>query len=103
MFNVVELASADKVDFWMLTDEPFDKSRFSRKRIVETQGVHLKVPTPEDTILAKLRWIHESGGSEKHFNDAMRVYELQYRELDLGYLNTWAERLGLEDPWQSLR
>lgn len=31
MFNLIDLKGGDKVDFWILTNEPFDKSRFSRK------------------------------------------------------------------------
>jgi len=31
MFNLMDLYSGDKVDFWMLTDEPFDRSRFLGK------------------------------------------------------------------------
>jgi len=34
------------------------------------------VSSPEDTILAKLRWANLSGGSEKQFIDALRVYEV---------------------------
>ena len=31
MFNVVEMADADKVDFWMLKSTPFDRLCFSRR------------------------------------------------------------------------
>lgn len=31
MFNLIDLNSGDKVDFWILTDEVFDQSRFSRR------------------------------------------------------------------------
>jgi hypothetical protein len=103
MFNLIEIDSGDKVDFWMLTDEPFDASRFSRKQIVDAQGLRLKVPTPEDTILAKLRWTLDCGESEKHFTDALRVYELQNNDLDFPYLNDWAKRLGVNRLWQRLR
>ena len=64
MFNLLELATGDKVDFWILTDEPFDASRFARKRSEELGGVQLKVSTPEDTILAKLRWARKRGQRE---------------------------------------
>lgn len=30
MFNLTDVNSGDKVDFWVLTDEPFDRSRFAR-------------------------------------------------------------------------
>jgi len=103
MFNLIEIDSGDTVYFWMLTDEPFDTSRFSRKQIVDTQGLKLKVPTPEDTILAKLRWTMACGESEKHFTDALRVYELQVDDLELHYLDDWAKRLGVDLLWQRLR
>jgi hypothetical protein len=103
MFNLLETNSGDKVDFWMLTDEPFDTSRFSRKRTVELQGLRVKVPTPEDTILAKLQWTLACGGSEKHFTDALHVYELQRDRLDLSYLGEWAGRLGVVELWQKVQ
>ncbi len=81
MFNLIDIKEGDKVDFWMLTDEPFDKSRFSRRYIEHFMGIEMQVSTPEDTILAKLRWAKLSGGSEKQFIDALRVYEVQYGKL----------------------
>jgi hypothetical protein len=102
MFNVIDLASGDKVDFWVLTDEPFDCSRFQRRRIVDVLGMRLPVSAPEDTILMKLRWADLSGGSEKQFRDALRVYEVQHGILDLDYLNAWAVLLGVESLWQRL-
>ena len=75
-FNLLDIVAGDKVDFWLLTDDPFDQSRFDR--YVETfEGQPLHVSRPEDTILMKLRWANMSGGSEKQFGDALSVYELQ--------------------------
>lgn len=102
MFNLVDLASGDKVDFWILTDEPFDRSRFARRRVAEVLGLRFPVSAPEDTILMKLRWAELSGGSQKQFTDALRVYEVQHGVLDLDYLNEWASRLGVESLWQRL-
>jgi hypothetical protein len=103
MFNLLALAEGDKVDFWMLTDEPFDQSRFARKLVQEVLGMRLKVSAPEDTILAKLRWCQLSGGSEKQFTDALRVYELQGEKLDDSYLQQWVRQLGLEQLWTQLK
>jgi hypothetical protein len=103
MFNLLSLNDGEKVDFWLLTDEPFDKSRFGRKRVEEVFGVPLKVSAAEDTILVKLRWAKLSGGSEKQFTDALRVYEVQRAQLDGGYLNSWASQLGVDDLWQRLQ
>jgi hypothetical protein len=99
MFNLLDLNSGDKVDFWILTDEPFDRSRFARKRVQDALGFPVNVSAPEDTILMKLRWCQISGGSEKQFSDALGVFELQRGALDLDYLNEWAKRLGVEALW----
>jgi hypothetical protein len=97
MFNLIDVNSGDKIDFWLLTDEPFDRSRFSRKYVEEVMGIRLCVSTPEDTILAKL-----SGGSEKHFTDALRVYEVQYEKLDVHYLRSWAIKLDVQQLLERL-
>lgn len=96
MFNLIDVNSGDKADFWMLTDEPFDKSRFARKYNEDFAGTEITVSTPEDTILAKLNWAKLCGGSEKQFTDALRVYEVQGEKLDLDYLHTWAKTLAIE-------
>lgn len=38
----------------------------------------------------KLKWARMSGGSEKQFIDALRVYEVQHGLLDQSYLDAWA-------------
>lgn len=102
MFNAINLEDGDKVDFWMLTDDPFDASRFARRVTVDVFGTSLKVSSPEDTILAKLRWSKLSGGSEKAFIDAVRVFEVQAPTLDRTYLVEWVEALGVTDLWRRL-
>lgn len=92
-FNLLSMKDGDKVDFWLLTDAPFDQSRFSRRTEEEYRGVRLRVPTPEDTILAKLAWAKQSGGSEKQFSDAVGVYEVHRATLDEAYLDVWAQSL----------
>ncbi len=100
MFNLIYVKEGDKVDFWILTDEPFDQSRFSRRYSEKFMGIEMQVSTPEDTILAKLRWAKLSGGSEKQFIDALRVYEVQYGKLDIDYLEHWAKKLDIESLWK---
>jgi hypothetical protein len=99
MFNVIDTEEGDKLDFWLLTDEPFDHSRFARRQAEDVLGVHIFVTAPEDTILAKLRWAKLTGGSEKQVLDALRVYEVQAGILDIAYVDEWAERLGVVDLW----
>ncbi|HAG50513.1 MAG: hypothetical protein A2X87_00215 [Deltaproteobacteria bacterium GWC2_42_51] len=102
MFNLINIREGDKVDFWILTNEPFDKSRFSRKYEEEVMGIKMQVSSPEDTILMKLKWAKLSGGSEKQFTDALRVYEVQSEKLDREYLESWARELNIESLWRRL-
>ncbi|MEX1181715.1 MAG: hypothetical protein WEF86_00665 [Gemmatimonadota bacterium] len=99
MFNAINLEEGDKIDFWMLTDEEFDRSRFGRRIEEKVFDVRLKVSSPEDTILAKLRWSKLSGGGRKSFVDALRVYEVQADRLDRSYIEKWAEQLDVIDLW----
>ena len=103
MFNLLDTREGAKVDFWLLTDTPFDRSRFSRRHIEEGMGIRMALPRPEDTILAKLRWGKLSGGSEKQFQDALRVYEVQGPTLEEDYLDRWAEALEIGPLLERLR
>ena len=97
MFNLIDSTTGDKVDFWPLTDAPFDRSRFPRRMTIEALGMRLVVSAPEDTILKKLDWSRQCGGSEKQFFDAVHVYEVQAGQLDDDYLREWAGELCVTD------
>src|SRR5439155_8362441 len=103
MFNLLDTTEGDNVDFWILTERPFDKSRFERKQEENVFNTKMKISRPEDTILAKLLWSKLSGGSEKQFTDALRVYEIQYGNLDLYYIEEWVNRLQVNELWQKLK
>jgi hypothetical protein len=103
MFNLLEVESGDKVDFWILTDDEFDKSRFARKCSEKVMRTNVKVSSPEDTILSKLRWAKLSGGSEKQFIDALRVYEVQFDKLDIKYIENWVKKLNVTLLWKRLK
>ncbi len=53
--------------------------------------------------MAKLRWAKLSGGSEKQFIDALRVYEVQFDKLDINYIDYWAKELQIESLWKHLK
>jgi hypothetical protein len=103
MFNLIDSSAGDKADFWLLTEAPFDRERFSRRMWVEALGLELSVSTPEDTILMKLHWSAQAGGSEKQLGDALRVYELQSGALDEEYLDEWAARLDVAAALAAIR
>jgi hypothetical protein len=103
MFNLLDADTGDKVDFWLLTDGEFDQSRFARKVAEDIEGFSVNVSKPEDTILMKLKWAEQSGGSERQLQDARSVYELQLPVLDQAYLDRWAQKLGLSPLLERLR
>lgn len=103
MFSVIDPPSGDKADFWLVTEQPFDRERFARRTTITALGVQISVSTPEDTILQKLRWSRLAGGSEKQLADAAGVYDLQAGSLDEEYLDIWAERLGVSAALRALR
>ncbi len=102
MFSVLHVPDGDKINFWMLISDPFDESRFRRKMRERALGMDLVVSAPEDSILAKLRWAKLSGGSEKQYHDALRVYELQNEGLDIAYIRKWVRMLGVEIDWERI-
>lgn len=103
MFNMIDTETGDKADFWMITDDEFDHARFARRRDLPYGDIVLSVSTPEDTIIQKLRWALQSGGSTKQFTDALRVYEVQGVRLDKDYVKRWTDILGLSQEWTRLR
>jgi hypothetical protein len=102
-FNMLHLAGGDKVDFWLLTSDPFDRSRFARKRVEMVFGTPIKVSAPEDTILAKLRWAKLMGGSDKQLQDVASIVDVRGATLDLDYLKRWLPILGVEDLWERIQ
>jgi len=51
----------------------------------------------------KLRWAKLSGGSDKQFTDALRVFELQYDNLDIAYMEKWVAELGVDNAWEEIK
>jgi hypothetical protein len=103
MFNMIESASGDKIDFWLLTDSAFDESRFQRRKKILLFGESVWISSPEDTIIAKLFWAKKSGGSEKQMLDALRVYEVNSASVDCTYIEKWSLLLGCKDLWEGIK
>lgn len=101
MFNIIHLPTMLKLDFWILTDEEFDKSRFKRRKKVKILDQIMQMASAEDTIIQKLRW-YQMAKIEKHLVDAAFVYQIQKGNLDKKYLEAWMSKLGLEKYYQQL-
>lgn len=75
-WNIFYLPSTMKVDLFLTRDSPFDRSELERRAHVELgPGVSLVLKSPEDTILRKLLWFRDGGGtSTTHWRASSRCY-----------------------------
>lgn len=103
MFNLIDTVGGDKIDFWALTDDQFDRSRFARRIRTCAFGTEVAVSSPEDTILQKLRWASSLGGNERQLRDAAGVYQVQRGALDERYLDEWAKTLDVVESLLEVR
>ena len=101
-FNVIDSATGWKVDFIMAEDSEYGRTAFARRRLISIAGSPMYVATPEDVLLAKLRWARLSG-SDRQLQDAAAIVSTQRSKLDLPYLERWVEELQLQKQWQLAR
>jgi hypothetical protein len=101
-FNIIHPASGLKVDVVIPGGSDFDRNRFLRgRRVRPNPAYEATFASPEDVILMKLVY-YRDGGSEKHLRDITGVLKISGDELDRGYLDEWAERLGVADVWRAV-
>ena len=81
-YVILHSATAFKIELFLLTGDPHDQSRFSRRQRVDFEGHPAWLPTAEDVIIQKLRW-SRGGKRAKDITDAEEVIRLQKPNLDL--------------------
>lgn len=98
-FNLIHPASGLKIDFMVLTQGDFDRSRVARRRELPVlEGRTVSFASPEDVILKKLVY-YQAGRSEKHLRDIAGVLRIQGEKIDRDYLTHWANELGVSEVW----
>ena len=95
MANLIDTLTGDKVDCFILSSDPIDRLSFSRRRNETIMGIEVALASPEDTILAKLRWSEMSGGSIQQQHDVREIIRHQRESLDVSYLRTQANQIGI--------
>ena len=95
---IVEIESSPFViEVFLLNSHAFDRSRFDRREKHEfLSGVEAWLPTAEDVIVQKLRWVARNH-REKDFSDACNVMMVQAGKLDWAYIEHWCAELGACD------
>ncbi|MXZ84748.1 MAG: hypothetical protein F4Z02_03710 [Acidimicrobiia bacterium] len=93
-FNILHPQSGGKVDlFAVLASDAFTQSRIARRVRAQVLGVEAWIATPEDVVLAKLRWRLDSR-SETQWRDCVEIAAVN--DLDRDYMQKWAPELGVE-------
>ena len=102
--NAIHMHSGYKADLYPL--RPADDLRsaaLGRKELVDfgppIGAVYLH--SPEDLILYKL-WYYSISEQPKHIRDIYAILHARRGELDVGYIDNWAERKGLRSIWAEL-
>lgn len=91
-FNFIDQKVGIKVDFWILKNNEFDKSRLKRGIAKKILNQKVDFISPEDLILMKLLWFNESQ-STRQLEDVHSIMEILKDKLDFDYLKKWAQKL----------
>jgi hypothetical protein len=101
-FNVIDGATAWKVDVIFRKARAFSREEMSRRLPATVLGVSVYVATVEDTILAKLEWAR-MGESERQLRDVRGLLETNRGTLDGGYIDRWLDELGVGELWERVQ
>jgi hypothetical protein len=101
-FNIIDGATAWKVDVIFRKARAFSIEEMSRRLPAKVLGVAVFVATAEDTVLAKLEWA-KLGESERQRRDVQALFEAKGPSLDVDYIERWLDDLGIRDAWDGVR
>ncbi len=91
-----------KVEFFLISDDPYDRERFSRRREVNMLGHRVWLPSAEDVVVTKLCW-SQRGKRHKDVDDVRNVLAVQGATLDWAYIQRWCGQHGTLELVEQLR
>lgn len=99
-FNLIEPEYGLKADFFVISQDEHQKLEIKRARNKKIGGKLIKFISPEDLIIAKLKWYRESE-SDRQLEDIRTV--LEAGNIDKKYLHSWVKKLGFEKEWEKAK
>lgn len=91
-----------KIELFHLSDDPHDQERFRRRCRVPALGREVSLPTAEDVIVTKLRWV-SCGKRSKDWDVIRNVIAVQADCLDWDYIYRWCEQHGTRAVLDEIR
>ena len=74
-----------------------------RRRVeADLLGARVFVASPEDTLISKLEWAKQGGGSQLQLRDVAGILQLR-DDLDIAYIERWVANLDLGELWRAVR
>lgn len=96
-FNFIHAESGVKIDFWAIKKNDEAGINELKRRIGKKFGGRkIYFISPEDLILAKLRWYRLSE-SDRHLDDAKSVLKISGQKINFDYLKKSAKGQGIGD------
>ncbi len=100
LFNLPH--SGFTIEVFLVSDDPYDRERFSRRKQAPTLGRMIWLPMPEDVIVMKMRW-SKQGRRTKDVDDVKNVIAVQGDRLDWPYIHRWCDAHGTRELLDSIR
>lgn len=102
MSNALPMQGGPKIDLSPLGNDPFDRVAFERRQARDWYGREIRVISPPDLVISKLRWAKESM-SERQLGDVRAIMAKgRINEHDPDF-NRWIDRLSLRDVLDASR
>lgn len=90
------------VEIFLLSDDPFDQSRFARRVPHTYSGIPTFLMSAEDAVVQKALWLKLTG-KHKHRDDLLGVLRVQAGQLDWNYIHRWADQHGTRTLLEEIR
>ena len=72
------------------------------RRVQAGEGFESVFSSAEDIIIMKMEFFRR-GSSDKHLRDITGILKLSGERLDTDYIENWADQMGLETIWRTLK
>lgn len=100
-FNIIDMASGLKADFYPSGQDPFYRWACEHRRVIRYDHGEVFFAPPEYVIVWKTEYFAEGGGG-KHVRDIRRMLELSGSEIDRAVLERELSRRNLTSSFEAI-